>query len=183
MTSNESPTTTRNEESGPHLTTPVNKKSKYWQYYSQYDLSHHPDKKDIGRCNLCGQDLTVKQGTGSLSGHLKYKHPDEYKSLQEESEEVPPAADDNLGCPTAMHQPTNNRMPQDVTSRTNLEKSMKKKNDFEIWAAVRRELKDLKLELEEKEIDNDNTDVVELEQDIKNLKMMKAELCALLFRK
>ena len=70
-----------------------------------------------------------------------------------------------------------------MTSRTNLEKSMKKKNDFEIWAAVRRELKDLKLELEEKEIDNDNTDVVELEQDIKNLKMMKAELCALLFRK
>lgn len=121
----------------------------------------------------------MKQGTGSLKSHLKYKHPEQYKLLQEASEEAPSAAVDKLGSPTAL----NDKMPQDVTSRTNLENCMKKKNDLEIWALVRRELKELTLELEGKEFDGDNSGVAELEQDIKNLKMMKAEFGALLFGK
>ncbi len=182
MMSNESPPTTQNE-SGPRLIKPQNKKSKLWRFFSEYDPSFHTDKKHTGRCNLCGQDLLVKQGTGSLSSHLKYKHPEQYKSLQEESEEAPSAAVDKIGSPAAMLQRTTDKMPQDVTSRTNLEKCMKKKNDLEIWALVRRELKELTLELEGKVFDGDNSGVAELEQDIKNLKMMKAEFGALLFGK
>ena len=60
--------------------------------------------------------------------------------------------------------------------------SIKKvKNDFEIWALVRRELRDLELEREEKEIDGDDIAVAELEQDIKNLKKMKATFACLIF--
>lgn len=174
-----------------HLIRPLNKKSKFWQYFSEFDLDFHADKKHIGRCNLCGKELLVGQGTGGLSNHLKFVHPDEYKSLHVQgcsegarsssttttTTTAAPAVNNLVDSSTIMSQPT----LQDITSRTNLEKSMKVKNDFEIWALVRRELRDLELEREEKEIDGDDIAVAELEQDIKNLKKMKATFACLIF--
>ena len=118
-------------------------------YFSEYDPHFHANKKHIGRCNLCGKELLVGQGTGGLSNHLKFVHPHQYQSLQgcsegaRSSSTTAAAAVNNLvDSSTIISQPA----LQDITSRKNLEKSMKLKNDFEIWALVRRELRDLELE-------------------------------------
>ena len=60
---------------------------------------------------------------------------------------------------------------QEVTSRMDSEKRIKQKHDLEMWSNVRKEIKELKKELEN-EVDEE--DRKELERDIKNLKKMKA---------
>ena len=56
-----------------HLNKPQGKKSKFWVHFSEYDQDAHPDKKHYARCNLCGRDISVKQGTGGLKNHMKFK--------------------------------------------------------------------------------------------------------------
>lgn len=71
----------------PHLKRPTNKKSRYWAFFNEYDLKHHPDKKHLGVCNLCDAEISFKKGTGGLSNHLKFKHPTEFAALNDENEE------------------------------------------------------------------------------------------------
>lgn len=69
----------------PHLNLklkrPTKKKSRYWAFFSEFDLKHHPDKKHSSICNLCATEISFKGGTGGLSNHLKFKHPTEFEVL------------------------------------------------------------------------------------------------------
>ena len=172
------------------LIKPVNKKSKFWVHFSEYDLEAHPDKARYARCNLCGRDISVKQGTGGLKNHLKFKHPAENAQLFAYSEieggnnangsTIPVAASASGIAPStpaaaAASSPAKKRAKiyafQDITSRMDTEKRSNQKHDLEMWSTVRREIKELKKELASEE---DEEARVELERDIKNLKKMKA---------
>eukprot|EP00573_Skeletonema_grethae_P001673 CAMPEP_0201686698 /NCGR_PEP_ID=MMETSP0578-20130828/1045_1 /ASSEMBLY_ACC=CAM_ASM_000663 /TAXON_ID=267565 /ORGANISM="Skeletonema grethea, Strain CCMP 1804" /LENGTH=220 /DNA_ID=CAMNT_0048170783 /DNA_START=83 /DNA_END=745 /DNA_ORIENTATION=+ len=173
------------------LVKPQGKKSRFWVHFSEYDAEAHPDKVKYARCNLCGRDISVKQGTGGLKNHLKFKHPNENALLFMHSDEIgrenaeagASTVDANaLGATPSAAAATDAATPakkkikislQDITSRMDMEKRAKQKQDLEMWSTVRREIKELKKELASEEDEQDRRD---LERDIKNLKKMKAGL-------
>ena len=155
-------------------------------HFSEYELGAHPDKKNYARCNLCGRDISVKQGTGGLKNHMKFKHAAENEQLFSYSEiegdinagsKTPSSAGGNLpATPAASSSPPKKKAKttstfQDITSCMDTEKRIKQKHDLEMWSMVRREIKDLKAELANTE---DEEAVKELERDIKSLKKLKA---------
>lgn len=175
------------------LVKPQGKKSKFWIHFSEYDTEVHPDKVKYARCNICGRDISVKQGTGGLKNHLKFKHPSEYALLFMHSDEIgrenaeavasivnasalgatpstPSAAATDAATPAKKKLKVS---LQDITAKMDMEKRAKQKQDLEMWSTVRREIKELKKELASEEDEEDRTD---LERDIKNLKKMKADL-------
>jgi hypothetical protein len=169
-----------------HLVKPANKKSKFWFHFSEYDNDAHPDKKSYARCNLCGRDISVKQGTGGLKNHLKFKHPGESAQLIDFSETESNAGGNTPsnaittggytpGTPAALSPPRKKAKTtsslQDITSRVDADKRVKQKHDLEMWSMVRREIKDLKAQLAN---EDDEEAVKELERDIQNLRKMKA---------
>mmetsp|Transcript_22294 Transcript_22294/g.36654 ORF Transcript_22294/g.36654 Transcript_22294/m.36654 type:complete len:215 (-) Transcript_22294:960-1604(-) len=170
------------------LVKPEGKKSKFWAHFSVYDKEAHPDKIKYARCDLCGRDISVKQGTGGLKNHMKFKHPSEneqlftYSEMVENSDNVDGSsinAGGTASAPTttvpAGGSPPKKRarvhLLQEVTSRMDSERRTKQKHDLEMWSTVRKEIKELKKELEN-EVDEE--DKKELERDIKNLKKMKS---------
>lgn len=165
------------------LVRPEGKSSKFWTHFSVYDTEAHPDKAKYARCNLCGRDISVKQGTGGLKNHMKFKHPAENEQLfadyeMDNAEGVSISASSATkpstpGASTPSKKRAKFNSLQEVTSRMDSERRVKQKHDLEMWSSVRREIKELKKELEN-EVDDD--DRKELERDIKNLKKMKAGL-------
>jgi hypothetical protein len=67
----------------PKLIAPINPKSPYWIHYQKYDPVVHPTQQKIAVCNLCQKEISVKQGTGGLKSHLKFKHRQQYAELEE----------------------------------------------------------------------------------------------------
>lgn len=176
------------------LVKPQGKKSRFWVHFSEYDTEAHPDKVKYARCNLCGRDISVKQGTGGLKNHLKFKHPSENALLFMHSDEIgrenaeadASAVDASVlgatptttlsAAATDAASPAKKKAKvslQDITTRMDMEKRAKQKQDLEMWSSVRREIKELKKELASEEDEEDRRD---LERDIKNLKKMKAGL-------
>mmetsp|Transcript_15467 Transcript_15467/g.24004 ORF Transcript_15467/g.24004 Transcript_15467/m.24004 type:complete len:222 (+) Transcript_15467:105-770(+) len=174
------------------LVKPQGKKSRFWVHFSEYDTEAHPDKVKYARCNLCGRNISVKQGTGGLKNHLKFKHPAENALLFSYSDEIGREnADASAVVASALGATSTNPSAaaaadavsppkkkvkislQDITSRMDSEKRAKQKQDLEMWSTVRREIKELKKELATEEDEEDRRD---LENDIKNLKKMKAGL-------
>lgn len=84
----ETPETTGDVEL--HLVKPENTKSRFWTHFLRYDVSHHPDKRTTARCTLCGKEISVKQGTGGLKNHMRFKHPEENAVLMHEGDGEPP---------------------------------------------------------------------------------------------
>lgn len=171
-----------------HLNKPQNKKSKFWVHFSEYDNDAHPDKKHYARCNLCGRDISVKQGTGGLKNHMKFKHPTENAQLLDYSEiegndgggNTPSASNPSgytpANTPGGASSPPKKKTKtttafQEITSRIDSEKRVQQKHDLEMWSLVRREIRDLKAELANAE---DEEAAKELERDIQNLRKMKA---------
>ncbi|KAL7459673.1 hypothetical protein ACHAWC_011548, partial [Mediolabrus comicus] len=160
----------------PHLKRPTNKKSRYWAFFSEFDLKHHPDKKHSSICNLCDAEISFKSGTGGLSNHLKFKHPTEFAALNDENEEK---ENGSQVCTAIAGEVANCTFPgqhkasalQRITSLMTSEKSMKMKHDLEVWSLVRREIRGLKTELAGEE---DEDAKKEVERDIKNMKKIKA---------
>ena len=169
-----------------HLLKPTNKKSKFWVHFSEYDPDAHPDKKQYARCNICGREISVKQGTGGLKNHMKFKHPEENAALMEYSEfegatEAVGGNSSDLTPATPAASPPKKKarssLFQDISSRMDIEQRMNQKNDLELWSLIRREIKALKTELE---VEEDVEAVKELERDLRGLRNMKANIDAYL---
>jgi len=181
------------------LIKPQNKKSKFWVHFSEYDVDAHPEKKHFARCNICGREISVKQGTGGLKNHLKFKHKEENAELWKQYNEIEAeGGDDNAatgadnaggGTTTVPGSTTpanggdgaeSSSPPKkkaktsafhEITARRDKEKGIKQKQDLEMWSLIRREIKDLKAEL----AGEDDADAIqELERDIQNLRKLKA---------
>mmetsp|Transcript_31727 Transcript_31727/g.76848 ORF Transcript_31727/g.76848 Transcript_31727/m.76848 type:complete len:272 (+) Transcript_31727:113-928(+) len=185
-----------------HLIKPVNVKSRFWVHFMRYDPEYHPDKKTTARCALCGKDISVKQGTGGLKNHLKFKHPEEMDLLtsdtyvdvaQSAANQLPADAaavlePPSLGGlaavnparkkPRISHNGGENPYADITTMRMDTEKRNREKHLLEMWSATRREIRELRKELKE---DGPGEDVVrELEGDIRALKKKKADYAEML---
>ena len=180
------PSSVENEQ--PKLVKPDNVKSRFWSHIMKYDAGHHPDKKTFARCTLCGKDISVKQGTGGLKNHMKFKHPfenalllsDDYNS----SNVCPPAAVNDIETeasskgdigtiiPTRSKKPRlENPYAEIYALRTN------DKHLMEMWSLTRREIRQIRVELK----DEEDEDVIrELESDVRALQKRKADYAELL---
>ena len=183
------------------LLKPVNKKSRFWTHFSVYDPDSHPDKKRYARCNLCGKDISVRQGTGGLKNHMKFKHPEENAKLfsynrvgvehvdNAEGDDIQAASVSNEATPAQGNSsttvtpvavaalpspPPKKKAKMSVYDEiTSSRMGVKRGEDFDMWCKVRREIKDLKAELA---TEGDEEAATELKRDIMNLKEMKAGL-------
>jgi hypothetical protein len=154
----------------------------------KYDAGHHPDKKTFARCTLCGKDISVKQGTGGLKNHMKFKHPFENALLLSDdfnsSNVCPPAAVNDIETeasskgdigtiiPTRSKKPRlENPYAEIYALRTN------DKHLMEMWSLTRREIRQIRVELK----DEEDEDVIrELESDVRALQKRKADYAELL---
>ena len=143
----------------------------------------------------------MKQGTGGLKNHLKFKHKEENAELLKQYNEIEAegGSDDNAatgagadaggtttvpgsttptangGDGTSSSSPPKKKAKtsafQEITARREKEKGIKQKHDLEMWSLIRREIKDLKGEL----AGEDDADAIqELKRDIQNLRKLKA---------
>lgn len=181
---------------GLQLVKPDNVKSRFWTHFMKYDQGYHPDKKTTARCSLCGKDISIRQGTGGLKNHMKFKHPAENALLFDDDEEAAAAAAAGTpsrggaaepprkkqraakdGAAEAAHDQDVQRA-LDVTTRQEIEQRAKEKHWLEMWSGVRREMRDVRAEIR---AESDNPIAVrELEEDLRVLRMKKAEYSELL---
>lgn len=189
-----------------HLIKPANVKSRFWVHFMRYNVEYHPDKKTTARCALCGKDISVKQGTGGLKNHLKFKHPEESDLLMSDNcgdvevggsqsamnQRLPAGAavveSPSRGGTAAVnpakkkarisHIPNGENPYEDITMRMDTEKRNREKHLMEMWSMTRREIRELRKELKEEEQDKDV--VRELEGDIRVLKKRKADYAEML---
>lgn len=152
------------------------------QHFMRYDADAHPDKRTTARCNLCAKDISVKQGTGGLKNHLKFKHPEENSLLFEDGEVPTPVKADGTPAAYAPASGPARKKPRtdaysEITLRMDGERRLKEKHWMELWALARRELRDVRKELKEEE---DEAVVQELENDAKILAKKKADYAEVL---
>ncbi|KAL7483604.1 hypothetical protein ACHAW6_009244 [Cyclotella cf. meneghiniana] len=164
------------------------RKSKFWAYFKAYDLEHHPDKSHTARCNLCGKDISVKQGTGGLLRHLQHKHARDSEELiavaaaypLRAGETVQRSEDGNDGGVKNVAPPTpkKQRLSNPVANVEVIEAKIRRdEHNLKMWRDAKEELKRLKKELREAE---DEGDIQELEADIRGFKNRKASFARLL---
>ncbi|KAL7540391.1 hypothetical protein ACHAXR_010071 [Thalassiosira sp. AJA248-18] len=182
----------------PKLVQPKNVKSRYWVHFMRYDLEFHPDKKTTARCNLCDKEISVKQGTGGLKNHLKFKHPEESSALMDNDEVShatttptpvlhPPKRFKAEGTPsrggTATVLVQDKKRPSQENTYTNIklrmdaEKRSSEKHLMEMWSLTRKELGQIRQELKGEE---DEEVIKELEDDVRVLKKRKADYAEML---
>mmetsp|Transcript_4338 Transcript_4338/g.6812 ORF Transcript_4338/g.6812 Transcript_4338/m.6812 type:complete len:222 (+) Transcript_4338:30-695(+) len=171
-------------EEEPKLVKPENIRSRFWVHFMKYDLEFHPDKKNTARCSLCGKDISVKQGTGGLKNHLKFKHPEENSVLLDNPLQ-PSCIKMEQGSPSrggtvayiSKKKPRHENAYESVSMRLDAEKRINEKHWMEMWACTRREMRVLRQELKEE----DNVDAIEeLEGDILVLKKRKSDYAEML---
>mmetsp|Transcript_17796 Transcript_17796/g.38506 ORF Transcript_17796/g.38506 Transcript_17796/m.38506 type:complete len:252 (-) Transcript_17796:169-924(-) len=181
------------------LVKPLNFRSRFWVHFHKYDLEYHPDKKNFARCDLCGRDISVKQGTGGLKNHLKFKHPGENAALLEE-DEVPHATVVSTAAISVKHEghfvkaeaspgevdaavasarkrARHDNAYADITIRMEAEKRTNEKHWMEMWTITRRELRVLRQELKEEREENAIRD---LEGDVRVMEKKKSDYAELL---
>mmetsp|Transcript_10264 Transcript_10264/g.18516 ORF Transcript_10264/g.18516 Transcript_10264/m.18516 type:complete len:221 (+) Transcript_10264:201-863(+) len=187
------------QEEEPKLVKPKNVKSRFWVHFLKYDLEFHPDKKTTARCNMCGKDISVKQGTGGLINHLKFKHPEENSALLDNDEvyhantigssasaaaaayphikmEETPYREGAATSPVKK-KPRHENAYADISMRMDAEKRMNEKHWMEMWAFARKELREVRQDLKEEE---DGDAIRDLEGDVRVLKKRKADYAELL---
>mmetsp|Transcript_8916 Transcript_8916/g.20030 ORF Transcript_8916/g.20030 Transcript_8916/m.20030 type:complete len:241 (-) Transcript_8916:145-867(-) len=185
----------------PKLVKPENVKSRFWAHFMKYNLEFHPDKKTTARCSLCGKDISVKQGTGGLKNHLKFKHPQENALLfDQDNEQIALAMNASILYPssttTAIGSPsrggTATAMPakkkprhggdrsidySDLNLRMDASKRNNEKHLMEMWSLTRCELRELRKELK---VEEDEDVIRELEGDVRALKKRKVDFAEML---
>ena len=183
------PSSVENEQ--PKLVKPDNVKSRFWSHFMKYDAGYHPDKKTFARCTLCGKDISVKQGTGGLKNHMKFKHPVENALLLSDdfnSDVCPPAANDieteasskgDIGTiiPTRSKKPRLENNYAEISERRVAENRINDKHLMEMWSLTRREIRQIRVELKDEE---DEDIIRELESDVRVLQKRKADYAVLL---
>ena len=176
----------------PKLVKPDNVKSRFWLHFMKYDAGYHPDKKTFARCTICGKDISVKQGTGGLKNHMKFKHPAENAQLLlsddfNRSNDVcppPPAAANDIETEASSKGdigiivPTRSKKPR--LENPHAEIYALRTNDkhlMEMWSLTRREIRQVRAELNDEE---DEDIIRELESDVRALQKRKADYAELL---
>lgn len=182
---------------GLKLVKPEGAKSRFWTHFMRYDADYHPDKKTFARCDLCGKEISVKQGTGGLKNHLKFKHNDHYKDLFDGNPPTSPMVSrtsntsGNTGSGSGGDAPIKaeggsasssgggkNKKQRTDGSNPYLELSMrmdadKRQNErhlMEMWSLARKEIRDIRKEMKEEE----DADVIEeLKRDVSVLMTRK----------
>jgi len=150
---------------------------RFWTHFMKYDPEYHPDKKTTARCSLCGKDISVKQGTGGLKNHMKFKHPKENAILLELGD-VPTgmklfdAATVGTGTMSGGSK-TSITIPARKKTKYELEaeKQTKEKHLMEMWSMTRREISELRKDLKNEE---DADAIADMEQDLRQLRKRKA---------
>ena len=188
------PSSVENEQ--PKLVKPDNIKSRFWVHFMKYDPGYHPDKKVFARCTLCGKDISVKQGTGGLKNHMKFKHPAENALLlsddfnsdmcspaenQSPSDHIKTEASSkgDIGTiiPTKSKRPRLENASAKISERRVAENRTNDKHLMEMWSLTRREIRQIRVELK----DEENEDIIrELESDVRVLRKRKADYAELL---
>lgn len=185
------------------LVKPDNIRSRFWVYFHKYDLEYHPDKKNTARCNICGKDISVKQGTGGLKNHLKFKHPEEYAALFVGDDPIGAAGANTLQIRAAIdrietqiktEQGTQVKTEQgggppkkkprggenaylDIMMSRDAEKRNNEKHWMEMWSLARREIRTLRQELRDEKDEGARRD---LEGDLRVMEKKKADYAQLL---
>ena len=160
-----------------HLVKPVNTKSRFWTHFMRFDTDFHPDMKTKARCDMCGKIISVKQGTGGLKNHMRFKHPEENAILMESDGDVCVAASSSGGTPSSKAA-TAITVPAKKRPRGNeFEKRDKEKHVMEMWSFTRREISALRKEIKNEE---DEAAIRDLEHDMRLLKKKKAEYAKVL---
>ncbi len=163
------------------LVAPEGVKSRFWVHFMKYDVEAHPDKKTTARCNMCGKEISVKQGTGGLKNHLKFKHPLEMAALGGEdgggavASPMPPTRGEGPGISPVRKKAKLNY--SEISLRMDEEKRSQEKHLMEMWSLTRKEIRELRNELK----DEEDADVVrEVEGDMRVLKKRKADYAVML---
>jgi hypothetical protein len=198
----DSPPTFTVDNDQPRLVKPDNVKSRFWAHFMKYDTEFHPDKLGLARCTLCGREISVKQGTGGLKNHMKFKHPQENalllsnpffntpgRDVCSRAEDRSPANDGEVEPPpiadnaTTIPVPARNKKPRlgrpyaEMSERRDAEKCRIEKHLMEMWSLTRKEIRQLRAELKDEEGD----DIIgELESDLRVLQKRKAHYADLL---
>lgn len=176
------------------LVKPSNVKSRFWLHFMRYDQESHPEKKTTARCSLCGKDISVKQGTGGLKNHMKFKHPQENALLLDPNEDASQGTNQSsvakteaIGTPSrggtativpSRKKPRLHENPYfDAGMRLETEKRQAEKHLMEMWSLTRKEIRDLRKDLKEEE---DENVIRELESDIRVLIKKKADYADML---
>jgi hypothetical protein len=198
---NSPPTSTVNNDQ-PRLVKPDNVKSRFWAHFMKYDPEFHPDKLGIARCTLCGREISVRQGTGGLKNHMKFKHPSENalllsnpffnapgRDVCSRAEGRSPAKDGEVEHPpivdnaTTVPIPPRSKKPRlgnshaETSERRDDEKRRVEKHLMEMWSLTRKEIRQLRAELK----DEEEGDIIrEMESDLRVLQKRKAHYADLL---
>jgi hypothetical protein len=175
----------------PKLVKPDNVKSRFWVHFMKYDAGYHPDKKTFARCTLCGKDISVKQGTGGLKNHMKFKHPAENALLLSDDfhsgvcfpaeNQSPPNDIETEASGTDI--PDRNKKPRlenacvEISERRDAENRTNEKHLMEMWSLTRREIQQMRVELKD---EKDEDIIRELERDVRVLQKRKADYAELL---
>ena len=152
-----------------HLVKPENTKSRFWTYFMRFDTEYHPDMKTKARCDMCGKIISVKQGTGGLKNHMRFKHPEENAILMElDPPPTPSKAAVSITVP-AKKRPRH--------QENELEKRDREKHLMEMWSFTRKEISALRKEIKN---EDDEAAIQDLENDMRVLKKKKAEYAKVL---
>ncbi|KAL9189245.1 hypothetical protein ACHAXT_011735 [Thalassiosira profunda] len=157
------------------LVKPNNVKSRFWVHFMKYDGDAHPDKKTTARCSLCGKDISVKQGTGGLKNHLKFKHPEENAALfegEEASLHAPSPMKVEGGAPALPARKKPRTAYTQVSERLASNQRGAEEHFMKMWALTRDQIRGIRKDLKEEE---DEELVRELEADLAVLVKKKAE--------
>ena len=113
----------------------------------------------------------MKQGTGGLKNHMKFKHKHENAILL--GEEYPPSPGSHYSpqraAVAAMANPAARKKPR---HEVEVEKRSKEKHLMEMWSVTRKEITDLRKELKG---ESDEDAIKDLEKDIRLLRKRKAD--------
>ena len=153
-----------------HLVKPENTKSRFWTYFMRFDTEYHPDMKTKARCDMCGKIISVKQGTGGLKNHMRFKHPEENAILME----LDPPPTPTKAAVSTITVPTKKRPRH---QENELEKRDREKHLMEMWSFTRKEISALRKEIKN---EDDEAAIQDLENDMRVLKKKKAEYAKVL---
>ena len=96
----------------------ANRFAKWWQHYCLLCQVNHPNTSEIAICKLCNKEISIRNGSGGLSGHLQYKHRDEYDEL------------------LSLNGPRNCSSPEGVSKQTSILGFVKKMKGIEMMKKV-----------------------------------------------
>ena len=95
-----------------------NRSAKWWPYFNLLCQVNHPNTSEIAICKLCNKEISIRNGSGGLSGHLQCKHRDECDEL------------------LSLNGPRNHLSPEGASKQTSIVGFVKKTKGIEVMKKV-----------------------------------------------